>query len=59
VLGLVQYLTGVPEVLVTLHVAGAAAVTAATAALWAHTRQSAPASNARTPVTNEANAAAR
>jgi len=59
VLGLVQYLTGVPEVLVTLHVAGAAAVTAATAALWAHTRQSAPASIASTPATNDANAAAR
>ncbi|WP_370737129.1 COX15/CtaA family protein [Mycolicibacterium aurum] len=34
-LGAVQFFTGVPEVLVALHVAGAAACTAATAALWA------------------------
>lgn len=33
-LGVVQYTTGVPEVLVALHVLGAAAVVAATAALW-------------------------
>ena len=35
VVGTVQYLTGVPAALVAVHVAGAAAVTAATAALWA------------------------
>ena len=34
VLGAVQYLTGVPEVLVSLHVLGAALVVVATAALW-------------------------
>lgn len=34
-LGTVQFFTGVPEALVALHVAGAAACTAATAALWA------------------------
>ncbi len=34
-LGAVQFFTGVPEALVALHVAGAAACTAATAALWA------------------------
>ncbi len=38
-LGLVQYHTGIPAVLVALHVAGAAACTAATAALWASMRQ--------------------
>ncbi|MUM18359.1 heme A synthase [Mycobacterium sp. CBMA271] len=32
--GIVQYYTGVPAVLVAVHVAGAAACTAATAALW-------------------------
>ena len=37
--GVVQYHTGVPAVLVALHVAGAAACTAATAALWASMRQ--------------------
>jgi cytochrome c oxidase assembly protein subunit 15 len=34
VLGTVQYLTGVPEALVSLHVLGAALVVVATAALW-------------------------
>ena len=34
-LGAVQFATGVPAVLVAFHVAGAAACTAATAALWA------------------------
>lgn len=34
-LGAVQFATGVPAALVALHVAGAAACTAATAALWA------------------------
>lgn len=37
--GLVQYHTGVPAVLVALHVAGAAACTAGTAGLWASMRQ--------------------
>ncbi|HUO39895.1 MAG TPA: heme A synthase [Mycobacterium sp.] len=37
--GIVQYHTGVPAALVACHVAGAAACTAATAALWASTRQ--------------------
>jgi cytochrome c oxidase assembly protein subunit 15 len=37
--GTVQFFTGVPAALVALHVAGAAACTAATAALWASTRQ--------------------
>ena len=37
VLGGVQYALGVPEVLVSLHVLGAALVTVAAAALWAGT----------------------
>ena len=37
-LGFVQYFTGVPEVLVSLHVLGAASVVVATAALWVSTR---------------------
>jgi cytochrome c oxidase assembly protein subunit 15 len=37
--GTVQYFTGVPAPLVAVHVAGAAACTAATAALWASMRQ--------------------
>lgn len=37
--GAVQVLTGVPAALVAVHVAGAAACTAATAALWASMRQ--------------------
>jgi len=37
-LGFVQYFTGVPEVLVSLHVLGAASVVIATAALWVSTR---------------------
>ncbi|OBH66075.1 hypothetical protein A5685_18295 [Mycobacterium colombiense] len=37
--GIAQYYTGVPAVLVALHVAGAAACTAATAALWASMRE--------------------
>ncbi|WP_313888718.1 heme A synthase [Mycolicibacterium sp. CBMA 226] len=36
--GAVQFYTGVPAVLVAIHVAGAAACTAATAALWASMR---------------------
>jgi heme a synthase len=39
VVGTVQYFTGVPAALVAVHVAGAAAVTAATAALWASMRK--------------------
>ncbi|MGB5151277.1 MAG: heme A synthase [Mycobacterium sp.] len=38
-LGAVQFFTGVPEALVALHVAGAGACTAATAALWASMRE--------------------
>lgn len=38
-LGTVQFFTGVPPALVALHVAGAAACTAATAALWASMRE--------------------
>jgi cytochrome c oxidase assembly protein subunit 15 len=37
--GTVQFYTGVPAVLVAVHVLGAAACTAATAALWASMRQ--------------------
>ena len=37
--GVVQYHTGVPAALVAIHVAGAAACTAATAALWASMRE--------------------
>jgi cytochrome c oxidase assembly protein subunit 15 len=37
-LGVVQYLTGVPDVLVSLHVLGAAAVVVAMAALWVSCR---------------------
>lgn len=37
--GTVQFFTGVPAVLVAVHVAGAAACTAATAALWASMRE--------------------
>lgn len=37
--GVVQFYTGVPAVLVATHVAGAAACTAATAALWASMRE--------------------
>lgn len=41
--GTAQYYTGVPAALVAVHVAGAAACTAATAALWASMRQRAQA----------------
>jgi cytochrome c oxidase assembly protein subunit 15 len=37
--GTIQYFAGVPAALVAIHVAGAAAVTAATAALWASMRE--------------------
>jgi cytochrome c oxidase assembly protein subunit 15 len=40
VVGTAQYFTGVPAALVAVHVAGAAACTAATAALWASMRVS-------------------
>jgi cytochrome c oxidase assembly protein subunit 15 len=43
VLGGVQYALGVPEVLVSLHVLGAALVTVAAAAMWAATTQPTPA----------------
>ncbi|HYO01570.1 MAG TPA: heme A synthase [Mycobacterium sp.] len=39
IVGTVQFYTGVPAVLVAVHVAGAAACTAATSALWASMRQ--------------------
>lgn len=39
IVGTVQFFTGVPAALVALHVAGAAACTAATAALWASMRE--------------------
>ncbi len=42
VLGGVQYALGVPEVLVSLHVLGAALVTVAAAALWAATAEPGP-----------------
>lgn len=38
-IGTVQFFTGVPAALVAIHVAGAGACTAATAALWASMRQ--------------------
>ncbi|MDG4668974.1 heme A synthase [Mycobacterium sp. 236(2023)] len=38
-LGAIQFFTGVPEALVALHVAGAGACTAATAALWGSMRE--------------------
>ncbi|WP_106196907.1 COX15/CtaA family protein [Umezawaea tangerina] len=41
-LGMVQYWTGVPEVLVSLHVLGAGAVVVATAALWVASRSRGP-----------------
>jgi heme a synthase len=43
ILGFVQYFTGVPEVLVSLHVLGAASVVVATAALWVSARDRGPA----------------
>ena len=42
-IGTVQFFTGVPAALVAVHVAGAAACTAATAALWASMRERAKA----------------
>ncbi|MGV8873348.1 MAG: COX15/CtaA family protein [Rhodococcus sp. (in: high G+C Gram-positive bacteria)] len=46
-IGLVQYFTGVPAVLVAFHVAGAGACTAATAAVWAACRTRGTAETAR------------
>ncbi|WP_037142880.1 COX15/CtaA family protein [Rhodococcoides fascians] len=43
--GVVQYLTDVPAALVAIHVAGAGATTAATAAVWAACRKRIPASD--------------
>ncbi|MCV7390211.1 COX15/CtaA family protein [Mycolicibacterium porcinum] len=43
--GIVQFYTGVPAVLVAVHVAGAATCTAATAALWASMRDRVPAAD--------------
>lgn len=45
--GVTQYLTGVPKVLVSLHVLGAAAVTVAAAALWTGCRDRGPVPPAR------------
>lgn len=41
-LGMVQYWTGVPEVLVSLHVLGAGSVVVATAGMWVATRSRGP-----------------
>jgi heme a synthase len=57
-IGFVQYFTGVPGVLVVLHVFGAMLVTAATAALWASTRDRGPAPEDDRIVHNEQFAAA-
>lgn len=59
VVGIVQYYTGVPELLVCLHVAGAATVTAVTATVWAHTRAPLQAASVRTASTSPDSAAAR
>ena len=48
-LGVVQYLTGVPEILVSLHVLGAATVVVATAALWTSCRTRAGSPTAMPP----------
>ncbi|WP_206488536.1 heme A synthase [Rhodococcus sp. KRD162] len=53
-IGLVQYFTGVPAVLVAFHVAGAGACTAATAAVWAACRTRGPAAAAPTQNTEGA-----
>lgn len=57
--GVVQYRLAVPEVLVALHVAGAAAVTVAMAAVWAHTRQRVAPTSSITPSANPVSAAPR
>lgn len=59
VVGIVQYYTGVPELLVCLHVAGAATVTAVTATVWAHTRAPLQATSVVTASTTPDSAAAR
>lgn len=48
-LGMVQYWTGVPEVLVPIHVLGSILVTVATAALWTATRDRGPHPEAPVP----------
>lgn len=48
-LGFVQYWTGVPEVLVSLHVLGAASVVIAAAALWTAARDRGPALTPEVP----------
>jgi cytochrome c oxidase assembly protein subunit 15 len=53
VLGGIQYALGVPEVLVALHVLGAAAVTAAAAAVWAGTTRREPLADAVADVSVE------
>ncbi|MFD9738858.1 heme A synthase [Umezawaea sp. NPDC059074] len=52
-LGMVQYWTGVPEVLVSLHVLGAGATVVATAGLWVACRSRGPVPAALTPETHE------
>jgi cytochrome c oxidase assembly protein subunit 15 len=52
-IGFVQYFTGVPAVLVVLHVFGAMLVVAATSALWASTRDRGPEPAAGEIVQNE------
>jgi heme a synthase len=52
-LGMVQYWTGVPEVLVSLHVLGAGATVVATAGLWVAGRSRGPVPAARTTETHE------
>jgi len=52
-LGMVQYWTGVPEVLVSLHVLGAGATVVATAGLWVASRSRGPVPAALTPETHE------
>jgi cytochrome c oxidase assembly protein subunit 15 len=48
--GTVQFFTGVPAALVAVHVAGAAACTAATAALWASMRERAESQSLQRPL---------
>lgn len=52
-IGLVQYFTGVPAVLVAFHVAGAGACTAATAAVWAACRTRGPAATEEIETTED------
>jgi cytochrome c oxidase assembly protein subunit 15 len=57
-IGFVQYFTGVPSVLVVMHVLGAMLVTVATASLWCATRDRGPISQVSAPAGNEQFAAA-